>query len=135
MRRRRLELGWTQKRTAADIGVSEDTLRDWELGTMEPKPKKLPRIAAFLGYEPDIDRFDAPRLLGRLLDHSGITIQHLADETGLCTDTLVNLREGRYQPARRTYQKLAQFALNLHSPPRPCPPELSRRSSSKRRKS
>ena len=102
---------------------------------MEPKAKKLARIAAFLGYEPDIDRFDAPRLLGRILDHSGITIQRLADETGLCTDTLVNLKNGRYQPAQRTYQKLAQFALHLHSPSQSCPPEPSRRSSSKRRKS
>jgi transcriptional regulator with XRE-family HTH domain len=115
------------------MGLSEDTLRDWELGTMEPKAAKLPRITAFLGYEPDIDRFDAPRLLGRILSRSAITTRQLAAETGICTDTLVNLRNGRYQPARRTYQKLSQFAQNLEAKPDPCRAEPSQRNSSKPR--
>ncbi len=100
---------------------------------MEPKPRKLPRIAEFLGYEPDIERFNAPRLLGRILDSQGVKIDRLAAEIGVSLDTLVNLRNGRYQPARRTYEKLTKFASNLDSRPDPCRLEPSQKSSSKRR--
>jgi len=122
-----------QPRTAAELGISEDTLRDWGLGKMEPKPRKLPRIAAFLGYKPDTERFDAPRLIGRILSAGGLTLHRLEAEIGVCKDTLANLPNGRYQPARRTYEKLKRFAKTLETRPDPCRPEPSRRSSSKPR--
>jgi hypothetical protein len=30
----------------------------WELGKAEPRARKVPRINAFLGYTPEIDRYD-----------------------------------------------------------------------------
>ncbi len=77
---------------------------------MEPKGARLPRIAAFLGYQPDTDRFDAAGLIGRILGRLGTTIRQLAAETGICADTLANLGKGRYQPSRRTYEKLKALA-------------------------
>lgn len=134
IRKRRLDLGWTQKRTATELGVSEDTLRDWELGNMEPKPRKLPRIGEFLGYQPDSERFDAPHLIGRILSVGALTLDRLAAEIGVCEDTLVNLQNGRYQPARRTYDKLVDFASKLEIRRDPCRQKPSQKSSSQRRK-
>ena len=84
---------------------------------MEPKGKRLGRITAFLGYEPDTERFDAPRLIERILSATGFRASRLAGEIGVHEDTLANLRIGRYQPARRTYDKLARFAAKLDSRP------------------
>ena len=116
LRKRRLELGWTQKRTATELGVSEDTLRDWELGKQDPKPSRLPKIIQFLGTDPKIDRYEVARLIREIRDRSGCSsYDALADQIGICADTLVNLKNGRYQPTRRTYRRLKNFADALET--------------------
>jgi len=101
---------------------------------MEPKPTKLSRIAAFLGFAPATERFDAPRLIGRILVAADLDAGQLSTEIGVCEDTLANLRSGRYQPSRRTYEKLTRFAKKLDTQSDPCPPVAHPRNSSKRRK-
>lgn len=113
VRARRLELGWTQQRTAAHLGVSEHALNDWECGRMEPKARRLPRIMEFLGYEPDCDRYSAAELVGRIRRLSGLSLERLAERAGVSDDTLANLEKGRYQPSRRTYERLKQLAAGL----------------------
>ena len=136
IRSRRLELGWTQKRTATELGVSEDTLRDWELGKAEPKPRRIPKVAGFLGYDPPVDRYSAAELVGRIRKGSSLPWTELARRTGLSADTLANLARGSYQPSRRTYEKLKCFAHTLDAPLTPCRnPEASQASSSPRRPS
>ena len=136
IRCRRLELGWTQKRTATELGVSEDALRDWELGKAEPKPRRIPKVAGFLGYDPPVDRYSAVELVDKIRKGSSLTWTELARRTGISADTLANLARGRYQPSRRTYDKLKLFAHTSDAPDNPCRnPEASQASSWPRRPS
>ena len=123
VREHRLSLGWTQKRAAEELGVSEEALRDWELGNAEPKPHRIGLIAAFLGYQPSGDRYSAAQLVGRIRRLSGLSLGELAKRTGTCADTLANLAKGRYQPSRRTYDKLTRFAADLDTRTRSHAPE------------
>jgi transcriptional regulator with XRE-family HTH domain len=44
----RADKGWSQKRTAAEIGIPESTWSDWERGKVRPRPEKLRKIAETL---------------------------------------------------------------------------------------
>jgi DNA-binding XRE family transcriptional regulator len=80
---------------------------------MEPKPRRLPRIIEFLGYEPETDRYDVAALIEDIRIRTGLSYDRLASRNGACADTLVNLKNGHYQPSRRTYRRLREFAATL----------------------
>lgn len=56
IRKRRLELGIMQKRTATLLGITDDTLRDWELHGQQPRARHIPKFIEFLGYDPGLPR-------------------------------------------------------------------------------
>jgi hypothetical protein len=49
LRRRRLQLGLTQKQAGLCVGASLVSFRDWELGKRTPGPGHLPALLLFLG--------------------------------------------------------------------------------------
>ena len=51
LRKRRVELSWSQCRTDREMGWTEDTARRWERG-IPPAPRNWPEIIRFLGYDP-----------------------------------------------------------------------------------
>ncbi|MEU9047955.1 MULTISPECIES: helix-turn-helix transcriptional regulator [unclassified Kitasatospora] len=46
--RRRRELGYSQEKLAADLGVATSTVTRWECGRADPHPQQRPRLAALL---------------------------------------------------------------------------------------
>lgn len=50
IRKRRMDLGMTQKALSKQFGVTEDTITYWELGRSKPQKKFYPRIIKFLDY-------------------------------------------------------------------------------------
>ena len=52
IRKRRRELGLLQREAAERIGVTECSVYNWENGVSSPDFRKLPKIIAFLGYNP-----------------------------------------------------------------------------------
>lgn len=52
VRRRRLELHLHQTAVARQLGVHLGTIRNWEQGVYQPDKNLLPRIMAWLGYDP-----------------------------------------------------------------------------------
>ncbi|MFD9688344.1 helix-turn-helix domain-containing protein [Kitasatospora sp. NPDC059088] len=46
--RRRRELGYSQERLAADLGVATSTVTRWECGHADPQPQQRPKLAALL---------------------------------------------------------------------------------------
>jgi len=52
LKKRRLDLGLMQKEVARRLGVSKDTVRNWERSRTEPAPLFVSRIVEFLGYAP-----------------------------------------------------------------------------------
>jgi transcriptional regulator with XRE-family HTH domain len=52
LRRRRMDLGITEKEAARRFGANQASLINWEKGRTEPAVRFLPRIIAFLGFDP-----------------------------------------------------------------------------------
>jgi transcriptional regulator with XRE-family HTH domain len=52
IRKRRLELGLTQKQVARILGVSQPSVQHWEDYERMPMTKRVPQIIKFLGYDP-----------------------------------------------------------------------------------
>lgn len=104
-----MELGLCQKGTATQIGVSEDTLRDWELGRQDPRAKNIPEIIRFLGYDPGLPRQNVAELIASERKRRGLSIAQLAAQIGVSNDTLRNWEAGRCLPAERSYAKLSEF--------------------------
>lgn len=51
--KRRLTLRITQKELGKRLGVSNNTVFNWELGVVKPAIKYIPRLIEFLGYDPE----------------------------------------------------------------------------------
>jgi transcriptional regulator with XRE-family HTH domain len=49
----RADKGWSQKRTAAEVGIPESTWNDWERGKVRPRPEKLKKVSETLGIPHD----------------------------------------------------------------------------------
>jgi len=52
IKKRRLELGLSQKEASKVLGVTSFTVLNWEKGKTEPLPQFMPKIILFLGYDP-----------------------------------------------------------------------------------
>ena len=52
VRKRRLHLGLLQREVAAKVGLSVDTIRNWEVGRNSPAQRQWPKIVRLLGYVP-----------------------------------------------------------------------------------
>lgn len=52
IKKRRLELGLTQKQAAKRLRVNSWTVLNWEKGETQPLTKSVPKIISFLGYDP-----------------------------------------------------------------------------------
>jgi transcriptional regulator with XRE-family HTH domain len=52
LRKRRLDLGLLQRDVAAQLGVNQCSVTNWELNDTEPELRFLPAIVRFLGYGP-----------------------------------------------------------------------------------
>lgn len=83
IRKRRLTLGLSQAQVAARIGVSSNTVLNWEKGHNEPPVEAIPRIVQFLGYDP----FPAAATLSERMRakrrRMGWTIREAADALGV----------------------------------------------------
>ena len=52
IRKRRLDLGLTQREVARKLGVTESTIWNWEANRSSRQLRFMPKIIAFLGYDP-----------------------------------------------------------------------------------
>lgn len=52
LRKRRLDLGLTQREVSARFGVSPTPYNYWEANRFKPRVDKWPEIIRFLGYDP-----------------------------------------------------------------------------------
>ncbi len=109
IRKRRLELGLLQNETATLIGITDDTLRDWELHQRQPRARHIPEIIDFLGYDPALPHQNVTSLIARERKRRDLSFAEMAAQVGVSDDTLRNWETGRYLPMRSGYQKLQEF--------------------------
>ena len=94
MKRARQIKGIRQKDAASELGVAHDTYMTWEKDQKAPLPRYVPKIFAFIGYDPlplpttEGERLRRERLL------LGLTSQEMANALGCDQGTLLT-RERR----------------------------------------
>lgn len=101
LRKRRLDLGLLHKEVAERLGVTRDTVRNWERNRTAPVARLVPGIARFLGYLPwrvpesFADRFALYRR------SNGLTQRQLAARLRIDPTTVGRWESGRGLPSDR----------------------------------
>lgn len=106
---RRLDLGLTQAQLADLLGVTKFSVRNWERHYSEPNLQTLPRVLAWLGYDP---RPQAEGLLARVAavrQRQGLSQRQLAARLGTDQSALSAWERGETRPSPRYQQVLEIF--------------------------
>jgi transcriptional regulator with XRE-family HTH domain len=111
LRSRRLDLGLLQKDVAAQIICTVDTITNWELNRCQPELEYIPRIIAFLGYDPTVSQRaeslgEGIRLKRRRL---GLSLKELGARLGTDESNLWGWETGRHNPTRRSLALIESF--------------------------
>ena len=107
LRKRRLDLGLTQRDVANKLGVTECTIWNWEANYSSPQLRFIPKVVAFLGYDPYCIRSHS--LGERLREYRrrmGLSQKALAHRLGVDPSTLGKWERRHSQPSRGLLSKL-----------------------------
>ncbi|MBI5431909.1 MAG: helix-turn-helix transcriptional regulator [Planctomycetes bacterium] len=101
VRRRRLDLGLSQRAMAGELRVHPATILNWERGKTEPGARMLARIIKVLGYHPRLVGSDLPSRIRAAREIRGLTQEQLAEDLGLDPSTVRKWERGRKRPYPR----------------------------------
>ena len=112
LKRRRLELELRQIDVAPMLGVSENTVVDWERDQRLPPVAYFPAIIAFLGFEPWPEPASlGERLVARRLKQ-GLSAKRAAKHLGIDEATLADLERGTRRATDKSLQACAKFLVS-----------------------
>ncbi len=109
LKKRRRELGLFQRQVAKQMGISVETLINWEKDRTVPAPAQFKPVIAFLGYDPSpspstlAERVQAQR---RAL---GVTFDQLAQHLGWDVGTLTRYLNGTWSMPSIRQDALEEF--------------------------
>jgi transcriptional regulator with XRE-family HTH domain len=113
LRKRRLELGLTQREAGERVGVRQWIFGRWEADAAQPLPTRFPAIIRFLGIEP----WDGPQTLGEKLiverRRRGLLMRQAAALLGVDEDTLRQWERGRGMPREASLRRIGRFLEGL----------------------
>jgi transcriptional regulator with XRE-family HTH domain len=101
IRRRRLDLGLSQRILADRLGVRAEAVASWELGRYQPSIRLWPRIVELLDCDPLVVGAELADRICALRRRIGLTRKELAARTGLDEGTVADLEAGRSNPSAR----------------------------------
>lgn len=108
IRKRRLDLGLLQAEVAAEIGVTESTVWNWEHGT-EPELRHIPAALAFLGYVPWEEPEDPVGRLAYFKKVNGLSFVRLGATIGRDPEQLEDWLSGRVKPCKENVEAILSF--------------------------
>ena len=109
IRTRRLDLGLFQKEVAKRVGVTTDTITNWELNRTEPEIQYLPKIIDFLGYVPFSTGDSFPERLKAYRMLNGLSQRQLAQELGVDPTTVRDWENGKSKPMRKKRERVEEI--------------------------
>lgn len=95
LRRRRLDLGLTQRTLARRLGVREETVHLWERDRTRPLARHFGCLVRFLGFDPESPGLSMAERLRAARRRTGLTQAELAHRLGLDEGTVVDREAGR----------------------------------------
>ena len=109
VRARRLDLGLFQKDVAKRIGVSTDTITNWEKRRSNPTLRVWPIVIGFLGYDPRPTGRTVGEKLRLHREGLGISCVDAAGIMGIDPSTLAKWELGKREPQGRFVPLVARF--------------------------
>ena len=125
LRNARIPAGLRQEDVATELGVSTQTVRNWESGRVEPSEENKRRLGALLGEElgdfaafyedlhSDNPKRKKPILNGKLLREArreeGFTQAEAAERIGVNRNTVLRYENGASRPSREILEKLSRL--------------------------
>jgi transcriptional regulator with XRE-family HTH domain len=105
-----MDLGLRQSDVAARIGVWTSTVNYWENGHFNPEVQFVPRIVAFLGYDPfgpPPESFPAQLKAARVA--AGLIRRQLAVRIGVHPTTVAEWERGEKRPGPQSSDRLSRL--------------------------
>lgn len=99
IKKRRLDLGLTQREAARQIGVKKASVQRWESRKCEPTVSCFPLVLAFLGYDPRPKPSTLCEELARYRETLGLSQPAMAKRIGISSRTLWLWETGQAEPS------------------------------------
>lgn len=113
IRARRIDLGLFQSQVAAQIGVHELTICNWEGNESKPAIGWIPAIIRFLGYDPAISPKSFPERLVATRRALGLSQRKLAERLGINPVTIQGWEAGAHRPTSTRLNEIMRFIGTL----------------------
>lgn len=107
-----MDQGLFQEQVAKILGVTEQSITNWELGSSEPGVKYIPKIIEFIGYcpyDPAADPIDRVEAIRRAF---GLTQEKLAQILEVDESSLASWVRREHQPIDRSRKVVCEFLAN-----------------------
>ena len=101
-----------QIEVAAEIGVTESTVWNWEHST-EPELRHAPSVLTYLGYDPWECPGDPVGRLAHFRKVKGLSYEKLGALMGRDPEQLEDWVSGRVPPCERNVQKIERFLAEI----------------------
>jgi len=111
---RRLDLKLTKRQLSLNLNVSDITLYLWERNKVQPSLAQIPKIIAFLGWDPFEKKTE--NLGDKIREYRrvyGLTQKKLAEPLGVDQTTLAGWKKGKHQPMKRLIDKLCRITADF----------------------
>lgn len=99
LRKTRLDRGLWQEHVARELGVSVSTVLNWETNHTRVQTRFMPKVMAFLGYDPREETGQLGDRIRALRERQGLSQVALAARLGLNASTVVAWERGRIRLA------------------------------------
>ena len=114
LRKRRLDLKLYQKDVAKLIGVTTDTITNWEKNRVGPTLRFIPTIIEFLSYDPlPNSESTVGQQLKQYRRKKGLSIKKLARDLGIDPTTLARWERGKIEPKGKLKERVNLLLRNL----------------------
>jgi DNA-binding transcriptional regulator YiaG len=99
-----------QKEVARQLGVSVTTINNWEMNHTSTIPSYVPRVLAFLGYDPREQDKDLGKRIGLVRERQGLSQGSLARKLCLNVSTVRAWEHGRVsKPSRNVRRRFEEY--------------------------
>jgi transcriptional regulator with XRE-family HTH domain len=106
----RMEQGVSREEAVQVLGVGITTLWSWEMGRTKVTTRFLPRVLAFLGYDPRGEANTRGERIRMLRERQGLTQQALAERLGLDDSTVTEWELDRVRrPVQKVLRRFEEF--------------------------
>lgn len=111
LKKRRKELGLLQREAGERMGVSAETVANWEKDKTKPIPTQFRPVVAFLGYDPTptsvslVERFEAKRR------ELGVTLEQVAKYLAWDEGSLRRYLKGMWRLSSQRADALERFLI------------------------